>query len=186
MARFEEVQMKLAESAKKYLEIFNMQVFIEQFTLDRECKLFLTLPEMEPPFPLSATISMTYDAFQTGMSLYEEEAPDDGTPEVDASVELEFTIMLPVMEGNPDMEGLLAEIEEEFPDTDPILSVREIFHSDEPSREYELSYYYDVEPGELMDSELYEEFFEELKGILELIYRRTSDYIDHSWYRGEE
>jgi len=41
MTRFEEVQMKIAESAKNYLEIFNMQVFIEQFTLDRESRFSL-------------------------------------------------------------------------------------------------------------------------------------------------
>ncbi len=40
MARFEEVQMAIAESAKNYLDIYNMQVLIEQFTLDRRRQVF--------------------------------------------------------------------------------------------------------------------------------------------------
>lgn len=186
MARFEEVQMKIAEAAKKHLDIFNMQVFIEQFSLDRECKFFLALPNQEPPLPLSATASLTYDAFQTGMTLYEEDEQDDVSTDVDTSIELEFIIMLPIMEGSPDMEAILSEIEEEYPDVEPVLTVKEIFHSDEPSKEYEMAYYYEVDSTELLDSELYEELFSELRGIMDLIYGNTKDYIDHSWYRGEE
>ena len=42
MTRFEEVQMKLAESSKNFLEVYNIQVFIEQFSLTRESRFSLT------------------------------------------------------------------------------------------------------------------------------------------------
>jgi hypothetical protein len=61
MTRFEEVQMKIAESAKSFLEVYNIQVFIEQFSLTRESRFSLTLPAMEEPYPVSAVVSLTYD-----------------------------------------------------------------------------------------------------------------------------
>lgn len=188
MTRFEEVQMKIAESAKNYLEIFNMQVFIEQFTLDRESTFSLTLPDMEPPYPLSATVSFTYDAFQTGMTLYESGPAEEGDADVDVdtSIELEFSIKLPMMVEFPNIEALLEEIEENYPDTQPLLIVKEVIPSDEPTKEYEISYAYDIEAEDTADSDLFDQIFAELKGVLELIFERTRDYIDHSWYRGEE
>jgi hypothetical protein len=185
MPRFEEVQMRLAESAKNCLELYNMQVFIEQFTLDRESKFSLTLPGIEPPFPISATVSFTYDAFQTGVALYEDSSKDD-SPDVDTSIELEFLVRLPMMQGHPDIGRLVNEVEVEFPETEPVLTVRETYSGEEPFKEYELSYSYSLEAEDVVDSELTDEIFEELKGILELIYKRTSDYIDMSWYRGED
>jgi hypothetical protein len=185
MARFEEVQMRIAESAKNHLDIYNMQVFIEQFTLDRESRFSLSLPEMEPPFPVSAAVSFTYDAFQTGMTIYEEETGENNS-DVDTSLELEFLIKLPIMEEYPDIEALLEEISEEYPDTEPVLIAKEILPNDEPTKEYEISYIYDIESEDVMDSELFDEIFAELKGILELVYKRTKDYIDLSWYRREE
>lgn len=186
MARFEEVQMTIAESAKNYLEIYNMQVFIEQFTLDREGRFSLTLPNMEQPFPVSATVSFIYDAFQTGMTLYEDNIQDESSPDVDTSIELEFTVKCPIMKGYPDIEALVEEISEEYPDTEPILTIREIIDGDEPFKEYEIHYSYDISPEDATDSELFDEIFEELKEIMELIYERTESYIDQSWYRGEE
>ncbi len=185
MARFEEVQMTIAESAKNHLDIYNMQVLIEQFTLDREGRFSLTLPNMEQPFPVSATVSFVYDAFQTGMTLYEEITTDEDS-DVDTSVELEFTIKLPIMKGYPDIEALIDEINEEYPDTEPILMIREIIGSDEPFKEYEIHYSYDIEPEDATDNELFDEIFQELKEIMELIYERTENYIDQSWYSGEE
>lgn len=185
MTRFEEVQMKIAESAKNHLEIFNMQVFIEQFTLDRECRFSLTMPGMEPPFPVVAVVSFTYDAFQTGMTLYDDDEEENGS-DVDTSVELDFSLKLPVMRGYPSVEALLQEIEEEYPDTEPVLTMREIFPSDDNTREYEISYLYTIDTDEAMEGNLFDQMFEELKEMMELIYRRTKDYIDTSWYRGEE
>ncbi|MDI6800505.1 MAG: hypothetical protein QMD01_00400 [Thermodesulfovibrionales bacterium] len=185
MARFEELQMKIAESAKNYLEIYNMQVLIEQFTLDRESKFFISLPNIEPPFPLSAIVSFIYDAFQTGMTLYEDSATEDAA-DIDTSIELEFLIKLPVMEGYPDIEALLEEISEMFPDTEPILITKEIFPGDELIKEYEISYAYNIEPEDIVDNELLNEMFEELRGILGLIYKRTVNYIDTAWYKEEE
>lgn len=196
MVRFEEVQMKIAESAKNHLEVYNMQVFMEQFNLDREGKVFLTMPYMEPPFPVSAAVSFTYDAFQTGLSIYEENTDegelDVGTSieDVDTSIELEFTVNLPIMmDGCPDIKTLFEEIDEEYPDTEPVLITKEIFpgdESDKPTKEYEISYTYDIDSEDIADSELLDEIFEDLKGIMELIYKRTKDYMDLSWYRRKE
>jgi hypothetical protein len=185
MTRFEELQMKIAESAKNYLEIFNMQVFIEQFTLDRESRFSLTLPHMDPPYALTAIVSFTYDAFQTGMTLYEEDT-EESSMEADTSLEIEFLIKLPILEDYPNIEALLAEVEEEYPDTQPVLFAKEIIPSEGSSREYEISYVYDIEANDLGDDELFNQIFEELRGILELIRKRTQDYIDHSWYSAEE
>jgi hypothetical protein len=185
MTRFEEVQMKIAESAKNYLEIFNMQVFIEQFTLDRESRFSLTLPNMDTPYALTATVSFTYDAFQTGMTIYEDDT-EESSMDADNSLEMEFLIKLPIMEDYPNIEALLAEVEEEYPDTQPVLFVKEIIPSEQSSKEYEISYIYDIEANDLGDDELFDQFFEELRGILQLIHNRTQDYIDHSWYSSEE
>jgi hypothetical protein len=185
MTRFEEVQMKIAESAKNYLEILNMQVFIEQFTLDRESRFSLALPHMEPPYALMATVAFTYDAFQTGMTLYDDDT-EESTMDADTSLELEFSIKLPIMEDYPSIEALLAEVEEEYPDTQPVLFSKEIIPSEQPSKEYEISYVYDIETNDLGDDELFDQIFEELRSILELIRKRTQDYIDHSWYNSEE
>jgi len=185
MTRFEEVQMKIAESAKNYLEILNMQVFIEQFSLDRESRFSLSLPQMDPPYALMATVSFNYDAFLTGMTLYDEE-PEENAMDADTSLELEFSIKLPVMEDYPNIEALLAEVEEEYPDTQPVLFAKEMFPSEQSSREYEISYVYDIDAGDLNDDELFDQLFEELRGILELIRKRTQEYIDHSWYSAEE
>lgn len=181
MVRFEEVQMMIAESAKDFLDIVNMQVFIEQFSLDREGKIFLVLPGMEPPFHVSATVSFMYDALQTGMALYEDEYKD--SPEMSESVELDFAIKLPIMEGYPEVEELLEEISEEYPDTEPILSVKEIFPSIMPTKEYEILYSYDIDTEKGIDRDLLDEIFSELRGILDLVHRRTKNYINTSWYR---
>ncbi len=183
MARFEEVQMRIAEAAKSHLDIYNMEVFIEQFTLDRESKLYLALRGMEPPLPVSAEVSFTYDAFQTGMTLLEHEEQEEEA--VDTSIELSFTISLPLLEDYPDVEDLLDEITEEFPDASPILTAREEYpREEESSKEYEISYSYDIDPEDVLDTDLFDEMFEELKGIMELVHRRTKDY--NNWREEEE
>lgn len=186
MARFEEIQMTIAESAKKHLDIYNMQVFIEQFTLDRESKFSLTLSDMEQPYPVSASVSFVYDAFQTGMTLHEDTALEESDTDIDTSIELEIAIKLPIMQDHPDIESLFDEVTEEFPDTEPILIAREVTGGEEHFKEYEMHYSYILEPSDAFDADFFDEIFEELKEIMELIYKRTENYIDHSWYGGEE
>jgi hypothetical protein len=184
MARFEEIQMRIAESAKNYLELYSMQVFVEQFTLDRECRFFVTLSDLESPFPVSASVSFSFDAFQTGMTLLDDEVEKDS--DVDSSIDLEFTVNLPIMRGSPDVQALLAEVHEDFPDAEALLIFKEIFSGAEPLREYEISYSYSVEAEDIMDAELMDELFEELRGMLDLVYRRTFPHIDTSWYRDQD
>ncbi|MCI0468585.1 MAG: hypothetical protein L0Y62_00790 [Nitrospirae bacterium] len=186
MAKFEEVQMKIAETAGDYLKVYNMQVFTEQFTLQRESVFSLTLKDMEPPYYLSALVSFSYNVFQTGMTLYDEEDTDDLADEPLSSFELEFLIKLPIMRDYPDMENLLEEINERYADTNPVLITREIFPSDNSAREYEIAYSYDIDADDASDTELYDEVFEELRGILSLIHRRTMQYIDTAWYQEDD
>ena len=110
MTRFEEVQMKIAESAKSFLEVYNIQVFIEQFSLTRESRFSLTLPGMEEPYPVSAVVSLTYDVFQTSMSMYDDLKPEEDNISSENTLELDVIVRLPIMEGYPDIEGLLREI----------------------------------------------------------------------------
>lgn len=184
MTRFEEVQMRIAESARNFVEIYNMQVFIEQFTLDRESRFFVTLPEMEQPYPISAVISFTYDTFLTSLSMSKPE--DDEPPVEDSSVTIDFVIKLPMMSGYPDIDKLFAEIEREYPDSEPSLVMRETIGGEEVTKEYEINYSYDVNDEDLTDIGLYEEIFEELRDILELLHNRTKFYIDNSWYEGDD
>jgi hypothetical protein len=186
MARFEEMQMTIAESVKNYLDIANMQVFIEQFTLDRESKFLVTLPNMQPPYPVSATISFVYDAFQTGITLYEEPF-EESSSDVDTSIDLEFSLKLPIMKNFENIGSLMEEIVEDFPDTEPILIVREIIGgAEETFKEYEIHYSYIIDISDALNNDLFDETFEELRDIMELIYRRTKNYIDYTWYGGEE
>jgi hypothetical protein len=186
MTRFEEVQMKLAESSKNFLEVYNIQVFIEQFSLTRESRFSLTLPEMEDPYPVSATVSFTYDVFQTGMSMYDDMKPEDESVIAENTLELDILVRLPMMEGYPDIEGLLREIEEQYPESEPVLVVKEFYGAGQPTKEYELSYGYDVESEDVPEGEVFDGVFEELRGIMELIYEKTKYNIDQSWYRGED
>jgi hypothetical protein len=133
MTRFEEVQMKLAESAKNFLEVYNIQVFIEQFSLTRESRFSLTLPEMEDPYPVSATVSFTYDVFQTSMSMYDDIKPEDDSVIAENTIELDILVRLPIMEGYPDIEGLLREIESQYPDSEPVLVVKEFYGAGQPT-----------------------------------------------------
>ena len=186
MTRFEEVQMKVAESAKNFLEVYNIQVFIEQFSLTRESRFSLTLPEMQEPYPVSSTVSFTYDVFQTGMSMYDDIKLEEEGVLADNTLELDIVVRLPIMEGYPDIEGLLREIENRYPDSEPVLIVKELFGADAPSKEYEITYGYDIEVGDSLQVEVLDGVFEELKGVMELIYEKTKFNIDQSWYRGDD
>jgi hypothetical protein len=186
MTRFEEVQMKVAESSKNYLEVFNIQVFIEQFSLSRESRFSLTLPDMEEPYPVSASVSFIYDVFQTGMSMCDELKQEEENALTDNTLELDILVRLPMMEGYPDIEGLLREIETLYPETEPVLIVKELFGAGEPSKEYEISYGYDVEIGSALQTDLLDGIFEELRSILDLVYEKTRYHIDQSWYKGED
>ena len=186
MTRFEEVQMKLAESAKNFLEVYNIQVFIEQFSLTRESRFSLTLPDMEDPYPVSATVSFTYDVFQTSMSMYDDIKPEDDSVIAENTIELDILVRLPIMEGYPDIEGLLREIESKYPDSEPVLVVKEFYGAGQPTKEYEVSYGYDVEPEDIPEGDILDGVFEELRGIMELIHEKTKYNIDQSWYRGED
>ena len=186
MTRFEEVQMKIAESSKSYLEVFNIQVFIEQFSLARESRFSLTLPEMEEPYPVSASVSFIYDVFQTGMSMCDEMKQEEEAALTDNTLELDILVRLPMMEGYPDIEGLLREIEKLYPESEPVLIIKELFGAGDPSKEYEISYGYDVEVGIALQTDVLDGIFEELRNILELVYERTRYHIDQSWYKGED
>jgi hypothetical protein len=186
MTRFEEVQMKVAESAKNFLEVYNIQVFIEQFSLTRESRFSLTLPEMQEPYPVSSTVSFTYDVFQTGMSMYDDIKLEEEGVLADNTLELDIVVRLPIMEGYPDVEGLLREIETRYPESEPVLIIKELFGADAPSKEYEISYGYDIEVGDSLQVEVLDGVFEELKGVMELVYEKTKYNIDQSWYRGDD
>ena len=165
MTRFEEVQMKIAESAKSFLEVYNIQVFIEQFSLTRESRFSLTLPGMEEPYPVSAVVSLTYDVFQTSMSMYDDLKPEEDNISSENTLELDVIVRLPIMEGYPDIEGLLREIERQYPETEPVLLVKEFFGAGEPSKEYELSYAYDLESEDITDSEMLDGYSKSYVGL---------------------
>ncbi len=183
MARFEELQMMLVESATKFLDLYSMQVFTEQFTLDRESKLFLTLQDMEPPYLISSTVSYTFDAFQTGFSLFREENVDDS--DIDSTVDLDFNIKLPTLRNYPDITTLYEEVSDMLEDTDAGLTTKEYLDADGSYREYEITYSYEIDHSEDLDPELFDEIFNELKDVMDYIYRKTETYIDMSWYGPE-
>jgi hypothetical protein len=91
-----------------------------------------------------------------------------------------------MMEGYPDIEGLLREIEVQYPESEPVLVVKEFYGAGQPTKEYELSYGYDVEAEDVPKGEVLDGVFEELRGIMELIYEKTKYNIDQSWYQGED
>ncbi len=182
MLRFEELQMNIVEAAKNFFDIINMQVFLEQFSLDRESKIFLALPGMEPVL-LSATASFIYDARDTSMSLFEDEDINDP---IDASINLNLNIKLPPLEDFPNMEEIIEEISEAYPDTEPMLIAKETFPATRASKEYEIFYNYDIDITDELDNTILEEIFGELREIMDLIYQRIRNDVDIPWERDEE
>lgn len=184
MARFEELQMMLVEAATRYLDLYSLQVYTEQFTLDRESKLYLTIKDMEPPFNVTASVSYTFDAFQTGLSLFSEEN-DDGY-DIDTVIDMDFKISLPILKDYPDILALYDEVDDMLEDTDLGLTIKEFIDSEGSYKEYEFNYTYEIDYIEDASMELFEEIFNELKDLMLFIYRKTERYIDTSWYHPEE
>ncbi len=184
MTRFEELQMKLTESAKKYLDFQNLEVFIEQFTLEKESRLFFTFTGRDYAHLYRSNAIFNYDVSQTEMSLYEEELFETD-PDYHTTTDLIFNIDFPSLTGYPDIEGLVSDLKEEYPDIEPILIIKKTFSPLKTMQEYELSYTYELDIEGELDIEFIEEIFREHREILNFIYDRTVDYLNLKWY-GED
>lgn len=185
MIRFEELQMRMMEAAKNYLELYEMATLIEQYTLNKESRLSMTLSELKPPYPISATVSFSYDAQQTSYSLFSEFDEDEEIFE--DAIELDVTINLPFLEGYNNINELFEEIANQYPELDPVLVKKEFFRKDLLNgEEYEIVYSYIVGNEELNDNSFYEEFFFDLSNILKTIYNKNKFFIETSWYREQE
>lgn len=185
MTRFEELQMKIAESARKYLDFQNMEVFIEQFTLEKESRLSLTFTGQQYSHLYRSDASFAYDISQSEMSLYEDDL-FDAESEYHSTTDLTFNINFPALTGYPDIEGLVRELEEEYPDIEPILIIKKTFSPLKTVQEYELSYTYEIDIEGELDIEFIDEIFKEHKEIMNFIYDRTVDYLDLKWYREDD
>lgn len=172
--------MRLAESAKKFLEFQNMQVFIEQFSLEREGRLSFSLGGKDFSHLYHSSASFTYDVSQTEMSFYEDDLFST-EPDYHTTIEITFNIDFPVLSRHLDIESLVREIEEEYPDIEPILTLRKAFSPLNTITEYELAYTYEIDIEEQLDNEFLDEIFKEHKDVLNYIYNKTIDYLDLSW-----
>ncbi|MDX9715652.1 MAG: hypothetical protein RBT37_09555 [Dissulfurispiraceae bacterium] len=195
MVRFEELQMAIAESARKHLQILSMQVFIEQFSLERESRMTVAMPEMDTlPYSLTGIVSFTYDVIQSGATIYkdpfeekDDDDEDDDDDEVsDNFIEINLTVKLPILYGDPDLESLTKELQEEFPDIEPFLLKKHITGPEEDITEYELSYFYEIETDDVDDTEIFDEIFSELREIMSMTHEKTKRYIDRSWYEEQD
>lgn len=188
MIRFEELQMRIMDAAKNYLDVYDMSTFIEQYSLNKESKLSMTLPEIKPPYPISAMVSFSYNAHQTSFSiLFDEDEDEEESDTFENMVEIDVVISLPFLEGYNHVRELFEEIVNEYPDLDLVLVKKEFMGKDLiQGEEYEISYSYPVAGEELKDPQFYEEMFFELSNILRTIYERTKFYIDMSWYTAED
>ena len=185
--RFEELQMRLMDAAKNYFDVYEMSTLVEQYSLNKESRLSMTLPELKPPYPLSATITFSYDAQQTSFSLtFDDEEGDDEEDFTDI-VEIDVTIHLPFLEGYNNVSELYEEIVNDNPELDPVLIKKEFFRKDIMNgEEYEIIYSYIIGGEELKDPEFYEELFFDLSNILRGIYEKTRFFIEMSWHREQE
>lgn len=185
MIRFEELQMRIMDAAKNYLDVYDMATLIEQYSLNKESKLSMTLPEIKSPYPINATVSFSYDAQQTSFSLlFDEENVEEDFENI---VEVEVVISLPFLEGHNHIVDLFEGIVNEYPELDLVLIKKEFLGKDLIQRqECEIFYSYAVGGQELKDTQFYEEMFFELSNILRSIYEKIKFYIDMSWYRGQE
>ena len=185
--RFEELQMRLMDAAKNYFDVYEMSTLVEQYSLNKESRLSMTLPELKPPYPLSATITFSYDAQQTSFSLtFDDEEGDDEEDFTDI-VEIDVKIHLPFLEGYNNVSELYEEIVNDNPELDPVLIKKEFFRKDIMNgEEYEIIYSYIIGGEELKDPEFYEELFFDLSNILRGIYEKTRFFIEMSWYREQE
>jgi len=187
--RFEELQMRLMDAAKNYFDVYEMSTLVEQYSLNKESRLSMTLPELKPPYPLSATITFSYDAEQTSFSLSfdDEEFDEDDEELFSDAVEIDVTIHLPFLDGYNNVSELFEEIFNDNADLDPVLIKKEFFRKDMINgEEYEIIYSYVIGSEELKDPEFYEELFFDLNNILRSIYEKTKFFIEISWYRDKE
>lgn len=186
MIRFEELQMKMMEAAKSYLEVYEMATYIEQYSLNKESRLSMTLPELKNPYPISAQISFGYDAQQTSFSL-ESELEEEEESNFGNVIEIDITINLPFLEGYNNVSELFEEIINEYPELDPVLVKKDFYRKDMVNgEEYEIIYSYIIGDEELKDNQFYEEMFFDLSNILKRIYDKTKFFIEMSWYREQE
>lgn len=184
MLRFEELQMKIMDAAKNYLEVFDIATFIEQYSLNKESRLSMTLPELKTPYPLSATVRFSYDAQQTSYSLMFNEEEDNEEEELEDMIDVEVAISLPYLEGYNNITELFEEILNNNPELEPVLVKKEFFRKDMTNgEEYEILYSYIIGGEELKDNHFYEDMFFQLSNILRNIYEKTKFYIEMSWYR---
>lgn len=183
MIRFEELQMRLMDAAKNYLEVYDMSTLVEQYSLNKESRLSMTLPEIKPPYPITATVSFLYDVQQSSSSIYFE----DSEEETEEIIELDVVINLPFVEGYNEIADLYDEILNEYSELEPVLVKKEFYRRNLiDAEEYEIIYSYVLGIEELKDLQFYEEVFFELSNILRLIYEKTKFYIDMSWYREQD
>lgn len=181
MIRFEELQMRIIEAAKNYLDVYEISTFVEQYSLNKESRLSMTLPELKFPYPITATVSFSYDIQQSTVSLMEDEEDSED------NIEVTITVDLPFVEEYNEISYIYEEITNKFSDLDIVLVRKEIYRKDmPPQQEYELVYSYIVESDDLRDPSFYEEVFFDLNSLLRMIYEKTKYFIDISWYRQED
>lgn len=181
MIRFEELQMRIIEAAKNYLDVYEISTFVEQYSLNKESRLSMTLPELKFPYPITATVSFSYDIQQSTVSLMEDEEDSED------NIEVTITVDLPFVEEYNEISYIYEEITNKFSDLDIVLVRKEIYRKDmPPQQEYELVYSYIVESDDLQDPNFYEEVFFDLNSLLRMIYEKTKYFIDISWYRQED
>jgi hypothetical protein len=179
--------MKIMDAVKNYLDVFDMATSIEQYSLNKESRLFMTLPELKPPYPLSATVTFSYDAQQTSYSLMSSDEEDNEDEELENMIEVDVAISLPYLEGYNKIHELFEEIANNYPELDPMLIKKEFFKRDMINgEEYEIVYSYFIGGEELKDNQIYEDMFIELTNILRSIYNKTKFLIEMSWDREHE
>lgn len=185
MLRFEEVQSKIAEAAKKYFEIIDESNIIEQLNMSKELRVVVTMPEFKSPYPVTATVSFLYENFEIFDSFMPElfDLYDELS---EKTIELNVTINLPFFDGF-DFNNVVEtyeEIADQYSFLDPVLIKREFYRKEFPSDvEYDIAYGLFASDEDLESSDYYDEIFFDLSNIIKTIYNRNRHLIDNSWYR---
>ncbi len=180
MIRFEELQMRLVESAKNYLEVFDLATLVEQYSLNKESKISMSLPELRQPYPLSATISFSYNVEQSSLSSWLDPEFDE---ELDYAVDIEVSINLPFVQSYNEIGDIFDEIVSKYEELDPLLIKKEFYGRNEiAGEEYEIMYSITIDNEDINNPGFFEEMFFDLGNILKLIYERSKFYIDMTWY----
>ncbi len=180
MIRFEELQMRLVESAKNYLDIFDLATLVEQYSLNKESKITMSLPELRQPYPLSATVSFSYDVEQSSLSSLSDPDFDEN---IDYAVDIEILIHLPFVQSYNEIADIYDEIADKYEELEPLLVKKEFYGRNEiAAEEYEIMYSITVDQEDIDNPGFFEEMFFDLGNILKLIYDRSKFYIDMTWY----